>query len=281
MCWSLNLSCLSAKGELRLPQEKVQRIHDTLEEWAARKWCWRRELESLVGTLQSATKVIPPGKAFLRRISDHLRGGRCPWHHIRLNRGFKAHLQWWQFLIHKWNGVIFLQPHRQTVSITSDASGSWGCGAYSSPWWFQLPWPASMCQADIAVKELVPIILAVVTWGPLFRGAHFLCYCDNQAVVAVVNSRDTRHPHLLHLLRCLFLFEARLQLQISATYIAGRDNVLADDLSRNKLFSFFSQTPDMMPHPSPLPLMAQDLLFNPDLDWASGSLMALFNAIVP
>ena len=90
---------------------------------------------------------------------------------IILNRGFKADLQWWQFLIHKWNGVIFLQPRRQTVSITSDVSGSWGCGAYPSPWWFQLPWPASMCQADIAVKELVPIILAVVTWGPLFRGA--------------------------------------------------------------------------------------------------------------
>uniref|UniRef100_A0A1X7U7T0 Reverse transcriptase domain-containing protein n=1 Tax=Amphimedon queenslandica TaxID=400682 RepID=A0A1X7U7T0_AMPQE len=175
----------SVKGELRLPQEKVKRIHDTLEKWAGREWCWRRELESLVGTLQSASKVIPPGRAFLRQISDHLMGGRCPRHHIKLNRGFKADLQWWQFLIHKWNGVIFLHPHRETVSISSDASGSWG---YTSPWWFQLPWPASMYQADIAVKELVPIILAVVTWSPLFNEAHLLCYCDNQAVVAVINS---------------------------------------------------------------------------------------------
>jgi hypothetical protein len=46
------------KGELRLPGDKLQRLSQETTEWANRRSCTRKELESLVGTLSYAAKVI-------------------------------------------------------------------------------------------------------------------------------------------------------------------------------------------------------------------------------
>ena len=165
--------------------------------------------------------------------------------------------------------------------MVSDASGSWGCGPYCGTRWFQLQWPTIMADWSIAAKELIPIVLAVVAWGPAYRGARFYCYFDNEVAVTVVNSRNAHDAHLLHLIRCLCLFEAHLQLYVVARHVRGRDNSLADDLSRNKLHSFFSQVPQMMPLPSPLPLLVVDLLADLAVDWASESWIRRFRAIVP
>ena len=99
----------------------------------------------------------------------------------------------------------------------------------------------------------------------------------------VVNTRQARDPHLLHLVRCLFFFEAHMQLQVVAMHIPGIGRIpcMADDLFRNRLHSFFMQAPLMMVLPSPLPLMAMDLLSDPTMDWASESWIQLFKTIVP
>ena len=60
-------------------------------------------------------------------------------------------------------------------------------------------------RACIAVKKLILILLAVVKWGPVHRGARFCYNTDNQAVVTVVNTRQAQDPILLHLVRCLCL----------------------------------------------------------------------------
>ncbi len=46
-------------GELRLPEGKLQRLKSLLRHWGARRACRRRELESLVGLLNHACKVVP------------------------------------------------------------------------------------------------------------------------------------------------------------------------------------------------------------------------------
>lgn len=54
--------------ELYLIEEKLQRVRAVVQEWLACKVGKRRELESLVGLLQHATKVVWPGWRFVRRI---------------------------------------------------------------------------------------------------------------------------------------------------------------------------------------------------------------------
>ena len=53
------------KGELRLPADKLEWLQALLREWGDRKSCTRRELESLIGLLNHACKVVRPGQSFL------------------------------------------------------------------------------------------------------------------------------------------------------------------------------------------------------------------------
>ena len=52
--------------------------------------------------------------------------------------------------------------NRVVVTLTSDASGTWGCGAFNSEGeWFQLEWPDKWRDIDIIVKELLHIVVAL------------------------------------------------------------------------------------------------------------------------
>ncbi len=115
--------------------------------------------------------------------------------------------------------------------LTSDASGAWGCGAYTSTGlWFQLKFPDSWSELHITVKELLPIVLAVVMWGCLWTGMTVLCMCDNMAVVTIINSGRSRMDKAMHLMRC---FLAWWDVALVCKHIPGADNDTADALSRN------------------------------------------------
>ena len=66
----LGIEVDTVAGELRLPADKLHRLQSQLLQWGDRKACARRELESLVGLLNHACKVVWPGRTFLRRMID-------------------------------------------------------------------------------------------------------------------------------------------------------------------------------------------------------------------
>ena len=136
-----------------------------------------------------------------------------PYHHIRLTKQFSADMAWWRTFIVMWNGVGIFPPMAQpTVEFTSDASGNWGCGAWSGTAWFQFQWPQGAAHRHIAFLELVAVLLASTVWARHWHGQSVLCRCDNQAAVRVISSRSCRDPGLMHLLRCLFFLEATYRL---------------------------------------------------------------------
>ena len=105
------------------------------------------------------------------------------------------------------------RPPRSTLSSSSAASDVykrqvWDCGAWHGASWFQYPWNVEEPGLDITVKELFPVVMAGAIWGHRWNGYHITNHCDNQAVVAVLNSRTSREKHLMHLLRCSFFYEA-------------------------------------------------------------------------
>ena len=73
------------------------------------------------------------------------------------------------------------------MTITSDTSGGWGCGAWWGHKWFELRWSGLIRDAYITIKELVPIVLAAAVWGKEWQGQSVQARCDNSAVVAILN----------------------------------------------------------------------------------------------
>jgi hypothetical protein len=102
----LGIEIDTVAGTLRLPADKLERLQSLLHEWGDRKACTRKELESLIGLLNHACKVVRPGRSFLRRMIDLLHAVHRPPAStvpIRLNRGFRSDLAWWDTFITSWN----------------------------------------------------------------------------------------------------------------------------------------------------------------------------------
>ena len=114
------------KLELRLPEEKLQRLRELIRQWQGKKSCRKRELLSVIGQLQHACRVVKPVRTFLRRMIELSTTAHELYHHIRLNRGFQSDLEWWALFLSEWNGVgMMVAAGRATpqVVLTSDASG--------------------------------------------------------------------------------------------------------------------------------------------------------------
>ena len=91
----------------RLPMDKLCALQELLQSWRNRHWCTRHQLESLIGHLHHAAKVVWPGHTFLRRMINLLQCFLKPNHPICLNSEFRLDLQWWLQFLSSWHGFYF------------------------------------------------------------------------------------------------------------------------------------------------------------------------------
>ena len=70
----LGIELDTIQGITRLPSHKLEELQSLIATWVGRKSCLKWDLESLVGKLQHACKVVRPGRTFLRRMFELLRG---------------------------------------------------------------------------------------------------------------------------------------------------------------------------------------------------------------
>ena len=155
-------------------------------------------------------QVVCSGRSLLRRMIELSKVAKQLYHHICLNAEFCSDLEWWVTFLPGWNGVGMLsslckRPHSQ--SFTSDASGSWGCGAFSTCGkWFQFTWPDQWTSIHITIKELLPVVMSCGLWGHRWRGKSVLACRDNVAVVhvAIINLGRSKDYLAMQLMWCLF-----------------------------------------------------------------------------
>ena len=281
----LGIELDSARMQLRLPQHKLRILVDTLTAWmhpgplsAPRRSVRKRDLLSLIGHLSHAATVVRPGRTFTRSLIDASTTARLPDHHVHLSALARADIVWWYTFLRSWNGVSLLPAAEPSQEICSDASGTWGCGAQWGGNWLQLPWPQAWAAANIAQKEMVPVLLAVAVWGSQWAGERIRCYSDNAAVVFAINRGTARDQQLMRILRSLFFFCATFDITLAAQHLPGVRNTSADALSRNNLSLFFSLNPQAHSTPAHLSDDIVELALNRSLRWTTPSWTRLFAA---
>ena len=108
----------------------MSELQNLIQQWANKKQCKRKEIESLIGKLNHACYVVPAGRTFLRRLINLLRDSKRYWKCIRIPRECQLDLQWWVDFLPSWNGVCFFDfPDWATQAdfeLSSDASGKKG-----------------------------------------------------------------------------------------------------------------------------------------------------------
>ena len=161
-----------------------------------------------------------PGRAVIRRMIDLLCCFCKADHPKSLNKEFKLDLSWWHQFLATWNGVSFwLFPGMLAapdLEVTLDALGSIGFGAYFDREWFNGTWVSLQMNESIAYKKFFPIAIAAHVWGFKWSRKHILFRSDNEVVVHILNSRTSKIPSIMSLMRSLLMFAARFHCSFSA-----------------------------------------------------------------
>ena len=271
--------------QLRLPREKLEKLEVLLETVLGKRAITKKDLQSLVGLLQHATKVVKPGRSFTRRLHALLSkydGDHAQNHFIRLSALARSDILWWRTFAMEWNGVSLVwatNSQAPDVQVTSDASGHWGCGAYWLPHWLYMAWTPRLQHKSIQVKELFPVVAAAGIFGKQWVGKIVQFRVDNEAVVEIIKEGYSRDPHLMHMVRMLVFLACYFQFWFTAVHIAGSDNTLADAISRNNFELFLSQASPTPTAPTTVPAPLVDIL-SQVITWTSTSWIASFSTII-
>ena len=257
----LGIELDTVRWEARLPDDKLAELRSLLHLFTTRHSCTKRDLLSLLGKLNFAASVVVSARTFMRRLWDCAASAHELYHHVKLSGPCKADLQWWKYLLSNWNGrSFFLHPRLSSAAslhLYTDAAGSVGYGAYLNGSWFCDTWTEAQQNLCIQYMELYPIALACSTWGPEWSSKRIEFHSDNQAVVASLRSGTCRCANVMGLLRALFIVCAINNFTITASYIPGKTNRIADCLSRQNLDAFRRLAPSAAANPvTPRPLPA-------------------------
>ena len=95
--------------QARLPHDKLDNAVALLRSFSRRKKVTLRQLQSLIGVLSFACKVIVPGRPFLRRLINLTMGVNKTNFHIRLNNEARLDLAAWLIFLDSFNGISILR----------------------------------------------------------------------------------------------------------------------------------------------------------------------------
>ena len=195
----------------------------------------------MTGTLQFAYRAVVPGRAFLQRIISLTKGISNSRWHVRLNAEFRKDISMWQTFLDHWNGASFFLGDTvlssSDLQLFTDASGSLGYGGYLNGQWFQSRWlPQHFINLATGIsidwQELFAIYIACFIWGSQWSGKRICISGDNLPVVAIINSKRSKSPRVMDLVRAITILTLVHNFTFTAKHIPGLDNSIADSLSR-------------------------------------------------
>ena len=109
---------------MEITPDRLKEIKQELDTWIYRSQATRKEVESLLGKLQFVSKCVKPGRVFLARLIEWLKGMK---RHTKYTMPLEARrdIAWWSRFIHRFNGVAIMWLVKMPVTdqvIATDAS---------------------------------------------------------------------------------------------------------------------------------------------------------------
>ena len=227
----------TVNGTCAVPEERMQQIIELLSEWSEKKTSTKVELQALIGLLQYVTKCVLQSRVFLSRMLETLRFFKPKLRYVTLSSEFQKDICWWSRFIERYNGVSYIpsfQWSEPDVSFSTD-SCLYGCGGICGKEYFHAVFPKCVRGLPIHCLEMLAVLVGVRIWGSQFEGQKIQIFCDNIAVVQVINSSRTRDAFLASCLRELWLEVSTHEFELRAVHLPGEENRVADRLSRWEL----------------------------------------------
>ena len=196
-----------------------------------------RVLSSLLGQMESIAPLVPLGHVHKRKFQRQF---RKRWSQSRQSWEFKLPLgPWFHRSLAQWSEESWLQqgvpiaPPPYEEELFTDASNS-GWGAHVAHLEASGKWPVSHSGLHINLLELEAVFLALKAFKSFLQNKHTLISTDNTTVACYINKGGgVRSKSLSKKAEDLLKWCHEHKIQVSAKYIPGKLNIVADSLSRS------------------------------------------------
>ena len=215
---------------LSIPHKKLQEIASLCKSWVQKTYCSKKALQSLLGSLLYITKCVKPARIFLNRMLALLRDNHNV-QKILLNQAFFQDLTWFNTFLSSFNGVTYYDHQLPSAQVHLDACLT-GLGGHFDSMVYALPIPRGHENYDICQLEMVNIVVALKIWANHWKNKRIHVFCDNIAVVQVLNTGKARDSILATCARNVWLIAAIFNIELKFSHISGKTNIIADLLSR-------------------------------------------------
>ena len=164
--------------------------------------------------------------ALFRQNSDKQR--------IYFTSEFYKELAWFLSFLPQFNGVTYIRkpdmPYNHTLHVDASLTGLggvWNNEVYASP-----VFDIYGLDLKIVHLEMLNLLMALKLWAHRWSHSVVRFFCDNLAVVQVVQTGKTRDSMLSLRLRYIWLITATHDIDLHIDHIQGQSNTIADLLSR-------------------------------------------------
>jgi hypothetical protein len=253
----LGIEIDSIEMKLRLPADKLDKLHGSLEYFVGKDKAVKKDLEQLAGLLAHCAKVVRGGRVFTRRIYDLCASVKKPYHRVRLGKEFEEDLQWWLDFADFFNGEakMFVRCDGPMLSTYSDSSTTGYGATHGNDWlagtlikekqqemeeWLGHHYvgPDEICYKSsgevehINILEMYAVVAAVERWGQGWENKDLCVVTDNTTVKSAINTGRSKCKEIMLYVRKLFWRAVQGNFNMCSVYLPSDKNTICDSLSR-------------------------------------------------
>ena len=272
----------TVKMEMRVPPEKLEEIRIELSSWSRKTTATKRTLQQLLGKLFWVSRCVRFSRPFMGRLLAQLRSmhGLADNKKAKLDKDCQLDIQWWSRYIRKFNGVECIYPTDplnlsldqllDTAALVNcgDAQPLGGGAYYGSEYWSR-PFPRWLqdLKYPIHLKEFWVCIASAWLWGDSWSGHMVYIFCDNDAVVEVLDKQKPKDPAMLELLREYLYIICTKRFTPIFRKIGTKSNLVADFISRRHDAGATQEFFKSAGHPSRKLIEVPDSFFSLRANW--------------
>ena len=215
---------------MSVPSDKLQEIISLLDTWSHKHKCFKRELQSLLGSLLYISKCVRYARFFLNRLLDTLRQHKDS-KIIDLGVEARRDIAWFKKCVCHFNGTSFFVKNKVDKEVHLDACLT-GVGASFDGKIYEADIPEKFKKFDIAALEMPNILIATRVWAKKWENRTIEVHCDNLSVVNILCSGKTKNSTLATISRNLFMTASKHDIFLKVSHIPSKSDQVADLLSR-------------------------------------------------
>ena len=267
---------------MSIPPDKIEEVREEISLWMKKKSASKKSLQQLLGKLFWVSRAVKYSRGFIGRLLTQLQQMHAlPDQKLtRLSPGCREDIEWWHRYLRRFNGIEMLYPTDplslslddmlDTCSLVNcgDAQPNGG-GAYFGMEYWSRSFPDWLLDKSIPIhlKEMWVVVASAWLWGEQWKGHLVYVFCDNTAVVDVLDKERPKDPKMLELLQEYLYIVCTRGFTPIFKKVGTKENEVADFISRNhntaEIASFF----ESKGLPMRTSISANDSLFTLRSNW--------------